>query len=130
MSEGQSHAPEPNAAAWSTYIINSMGEVIRGRWIRGWVGLLYSVYFLVRPAYRQSFAVWTEFAVFYAAFLILYFLVAELTGRRQTVAFVLFFLHAFLYYSLNHDAYVIFVYPFAMLCLFVSRLRTLFLVLI
>ena len=44
--------------------------------------------------------------------------------------FVLFFLFAFLYYPLNHDAYVIFVYPFAMLCLFVSRLRTLFLVLI
>ena len=99
MSEGQSHAPEPNAAAWSTYIINSMGEFIRGRWIVRWVGLLYSVYFLVRPAYRQSFAVWTEFAVFYAAFLLLYFLVAELTGRRQTVAFVLFVLHAFLYPS-------------------------------
>jgi two-component system, NarL family, sensor histidine kinase DesK len=129
MSAGQSHAPERNAAAWSTYIINSMREFIRGRWIVRWVALLYSVYFLVKPAYRQSFAVWTEFAVLYAAFLILYFLVAELTGRRQTVAFVLFFLHAFLYYSFSEEAYGVFVYPFAMLCLFVPRLRTLFLVL-
>ncbi len=88
------------------------------------------LYFFVMPAYRHSFAVWMEFAVFYAAFLILYFLVAELTGRRQTVAFVLFFLFAFLYYPLSQEAYVIFVYPFAMLCLFLTRLRTLFLVLI
>jgi uncharacterized membrane protein len=71
-----------------------------------------------------------EFAVFYAAFLILYFLVRELTGRRQAVAFVLFFLITFLYYPLNPEAYAMFVYPFAMLCLFLSRLRTLFLVLI
>jgi two-component system, NarL family, sensor histidine kinase DesK len=129
MSEGQSHAPERNEAAWSTLIINSMREFIRGRSIVRWVGLLYSVYFFVKPAYRQSLAVWTEFAVLYAAFLILYFLVAELTGRRQTEAFVLFFLHAFLYYSFSEEAYGVFVYPFAMLCLFVTRLRTLFLVL-
>jgi two-component system sensor histidine kinase DesK len=71
-----------------------------------------------------------EFAAFYAAFLTLYFLVAELTGRRQTVAFVLFFIVVFLYYPLNQDAFVMFVYPFAVLCLFLTRLRTLFLVLI
>ena len=94
------------------------------------MALLYSAYFFFMPAYRQPFAVWMEFAVFYAAFLILYFLVGELTGRRQTVAFVLFFLIVFLYYPLNQDAYVIFVYPFAVLCLFLTRLRTLFLVLI
>jgi len=82
------------------------------------------------PAYRHSFAVWMEFAAFYAAFLTLYFLVAELTGRRQTVAFVLFFIVVFLYYPLNQDAFVMFVYPFAVLCLFLTRLRTLFLVLI
>ena len=70
-----------------------------------WVALLYAVYFFAMPAYRHSFTVWTESAVLYAAFLILYFLVAELTGRRQTVAFVLFFLFAFLYYPLNHEAY-------------------------
>jgi two-component system sensor histidine kinase DesK len=73
--------------------------------------------------------VWTEFAVLYAAFLILYILVAELTTRRQKIAFALFFLHAFLYYSFSEDAYGVFVYPFAMLCLFVTRLRTFFLVL-
>ncbi len=92
-------------------------------------GLLYSAYFFVRPAYRHSFAVWMEFAVFYAALLVLYFLVAELTGRQQRVAFVLFFLIAFLYYPLDPDASGMFVYPFAMLCLFLGRLRTLFLVL-
>ena len=130
MSEGQSHAPERNAAASGTHITDSKREFVRGRWIVRWVALLYSAYFFVMPAYRHSFAVWMEFAVFYAAFLILYFLVAELTGRRQTVAFVLFFLIAFLYYPLNQEAYAMFVYPFAMLCLFLSRLRTLFLVLI
>jgi two-component system sensor histidine kinase DesK len=46
------------------------------------------------------------------------------------VAFVLFFLVVFLYYPLNQGAYVVFVYPFAVLCLFLTRLRTLFLVLI
>ncbi len=130
MSEGQSHAPEQNAAASGTRITGSMRGFVRDRSIVRWVAVLYAGYFFVTPAYRHSFAVWVQFAVFYAAFLILYFLVAELTGRRQTVAFVLFFLFAFLYYPLNHDAYVIFVYPFAMLCLFVSRLRTLFLLLI
>ena len=130
MSEGQSHAPEQNAAASGTRITGSKRGFILGRSIVRWVALLYAAYFFVVPAYRHPFAVWLEFAVFYAAFLILYFLVAELTGRLQTVGFVLFFLFAFLYYPLNHEAYVIFVYPFAMLCLFVSRLRTLFLVLI
>ncbi|MGC2233788.1 MAG: sensor histidine kinase, partial [Candidatus Acidiferrum sp.] len=90
---------------------------------------LYSAYFFFIPAYRHSFAVWMEFAVFYAAFVLLYFLVAELTGRRQAVAFVLFFFIVFLYYPLNQQAYVVFVYPFAVLCLFLSRLRTLLLVL-
>ena len=46
------------------------------------------------------------------------------------MAFVLFFLLAFLYYPFNQDAYVMFVYPFAMLCLYLTRLRTLFLALI
>ena len=130
MSEGQSHAPEQHAAASGTHITVSKREFVRGRSIVRWVALLYAAYFFVIPAYRHAFAAWVESAVFYAAFLILYFLVAELTGRRQTVAFVLFFLFAFLYYPLNHEAYVIFVYPFAMLCLFVRRLRTLFVVLI
>jgi two-component system, NarL family, sensor histidine kinase DesK len=130
MSEGQLHEPERNAPAAGRHITDSKRKFVRGRWIARWVALLYAAYFFVMPAYRHSFAVWMEFAVFYAAFLILYFLVAELTGRRQTVAFVLFFLLTFLYYPLNQDAYVIFVYPFAMLCLFFSRLRTLFLVLI
>jgi two-component system sensor histidine kinase DesK len=42
---------------------------------------------------------------------------------------VLFFLIVFLYYPLNQQANVVFVYPFAVLCLFLSRLRTLLLVL-
>jgi two-component system sensor histidine kinase DesK len=46
------------------------------------------------------------------------------------VAFVLFFLVAFLYYPLNQQADVIFLYPFAVLCLFLTDLRTLFLALI
>lgn len=100
------------------------------RWIVRWVALLYSVYFFVKPAYGHSFAVWMKFTVCYAAFLLLYFLVAEFTGRRQRVAFVLFFLIAFLYYSLSQEAYGVFAYPFATLCLYLSRLRTLFLVLI
>jgi two-component system sensor histidine kinase DesK len=130
MSERQSDAPERDAAASGTHIADSKREFVRGRSIVRWAGLLYSAYFFFMPAYRHSFAVWMEFVVFYAAFLILYFLVAELTGRRQTVAFVLFFFVVFLYYPLNQEAYVILVYPFAVLCLFLTRLRTLFLVLI
>jgi two-component system, NarL family, sensor histidine kinase DesK len=130
MSERQSYAPERTAATSDVHITGSNREFLRGRWIVRWVGLLYSVYFFVAPAYGHSFAVWMKFAVAYTAFLVLYFLVAELTGRRQEVAFVLFFLIAFLYYLLSRDAYGVFVYPFAMLCLFVPRLRTLFLVLI
>jgi two-component system, NarL family, sensor histidine kinase DesK len=130
VSEPQSDPPERDAAASGTHITDSKRGFVRGRSIVRWAGLLYSAYFFVMPAYRHSFAVWMEFAVFYAAFLILYFLVAELTGRRQTVAFVLFFLFIFLYYPLNQQAYVLFVYPFATLCFFLTRLRTLFLVLI
>jgi two-component system, NarL family, sensor histidine kinase DesK len=129
MSEGQSHAPERNAAVSETHITGSKREFLRGRSIVRWVALLYSAYFFFIPAYRHSFGVWMEFAVFYAAFVLLYFLVAELTGRRQDVAFVLFFFIVFLYYPLNQQAYVVFVYPFAVLCLFLSRLRALLLVL-
>lgn len=93
------------------------------------VALLYSAYLFLIPAYWHSFAVWMECAAFYAAFLILFFLAAKGTGRRQTVAFVLFFLLAFLYYPVSQRAYAVFVYPFAMLCLYISRLRTLFLAL-
>ena len=128
MSEG--HGRSPDAAETGTHIAGSMRGFFRGGWIVRWVALLYSVYFFVAPAYRHPLAVWMEFAALYAAFLLLYFLAAELTGRRQTVTFVLFFLIAFLYYSRSEEAYGVFVYPFAMLCLFVMRLRTLFLVLI
>jgi two-component system, NarL family, sensor histidine kinase DesK len=130
MGERQSHTAEPSAAASGTHITDSNRRFLRGRWIVRWAGLLYSACFFFTPAYRHSFAVWMEFAVFYAAFVVLYFLVVELTGRRQAVAFALFFLVVFLYYPFNRQAYVIFVYPFVVLCLFLSRLRTLFLVLI
>jgi hypothetical protein len=129
MSGGQPHAPERNAETSGRHITDSKREFVRGRSIVRWVASLYAGYFFVMPAYGHSFGVWAKFAVFYAAFLILYFLVAELTGRRQTVAFALFFLIVFLYYPLNHEAYVPFVYPFAMLSLSLSRLRDLFLVL-
>jgi two-component system, NarL family, sensor histidine kinase DesK len=130
MSEGQPYTPEPNWAASGTHITASRREFVRGRWIVRWIALLYAAYFFVTPAYGHSFAVWTEFAAFYAAFGILYFLVAVLRGRRQVVVFVLFFAAIFVYYPLNPDAYVLFVYPFAMLCLFLSRLPTLFVMLI
>jgi two-component system, NarL family, sensor histidine kinase DesK len=130
MSEGESRAAERNAAALAAHITDSKREFVRSRWIVRCVALLYSLYFFGMPVHRHSFTVWVEFAVFYAAFLILYFFVAELTGRRQTVAFVLFFLIPFLYYPLNREAAGMFVYPFAVLCLFLNRLRTLFLVLI
>ena len=116
--------------ALNTHFTDLTRGFLRGRSIVRWSGLLYSACFFFTPAYRHSFAVWMKFAVFYAAFLILYFLVGALTGRRQIVAFVLFFVIVFLYYPLNQDAYVILVYPFAVTCLFVSRLRTLLLVLI
>ncbi|HEY6465836.1 MAG TPA: sensor histidine kinase [Candidatus Acidoferrales bacterium] len=121
---------ERNTGMSVTHLSDSKWDLATGRWVVRWVALLYSAYFFFTPAYRQSFAVWAGFAVFYAAFVTLFFLVVGLTGRRQTVAFVLFFLVAFLYYPLNREAYVIFVYPFAVLCLFLTRLRTLFLVLI
>jgi two-component system, NarL family, sensor histidine kinase DesK len=130
MSEGRPHRAERNGAASGKRITDSKRRFIRGRWIVRWVALVYSAYFFFTPAYRHAFPVWAEFAVFYAVFVILYLRVAELTGRRQTVAFGLFFLIVFLYYPLNQPAYVIFVYPFAVLCLFLSRLRSLFLVLI
>lgn len=110
-------------------IVNSKRQFVRGRLIVRVMALLYSVYFFVMPAYGHSFAVWVECAFFYAVFLNLYFLVEHLAGRQQTVAFVLFFLFPFLYYPLTPYAAGVFVYPFAMLCLFLSRLRMLFLVL-
>jgi len=130
MSEGRNYPRVEKTAAAGAQGSDAMRGFFQRRWIVRWVALLYSVYFFVAPAHRHSIAVWMEFAVFYAAFLILYFLVAELTGHRQSVAFVLFFLIAFVYYWRSEQAYGVFVYPFAMLCLFTARLRTLFLVLV
>ncbi len=129
MSKEQLHAAERIAAGSGAHITDTKRKFLRGRWIVRWVALLYAAYLFAIPAYRHSPAVWIEFAVLYAAFVTLYFLVAELAGRRQTVAFVFFFLFVFFYYPLNQQAHVLFVYPFAMLCLFLVRLRTFFLVL-
>jgi two-component system, NarL family, sensor histidine kinase DesK len=126
MSRGQLQAPERIAAH---PITDAKRQFVLGRWILRSVGLAYAAYFFFWPAYRHPLVVWVECAVFYAAFLILFFLAAELTGRRQTAAFCFYFLIAFLYYPFNQQAYAVFVYPFAMLCLFLTRLRTLFLVL-
>jgi len=115
MSERRSHSPERAAAASGTHIADSRREFVRGRWIVRAVALLYSAYLSLMPTYRNSFAVWMECAAFYAAFLIPFFLAAKATGRRQTVAFVLFFLLAFLYYPVSQRALAVFVYPFAML---------------
>jgi two-component system sensor histidine kinase DesK len=130
MSGWRLYAPEQETAASGSHITGLKQGLFRARWIVRWVGLLCSGYFFFTPAYRQPFGIWMKFAIFYAAFLILYFLVGMLKGRRQAVVFVLFFLIVFLYYPLNQGAYVIFVYPFAVLCLFVTRWRTLLLVLI
>ncbi len=131
MSEGQPRA-ERNAAAPGAPT-TGLNLEFRGRSVLRWLGLLYSVYFFLVLAYGHPFAVWMEVAVCYAGFLVLYYLVANLTERPQIAAFVLFFLMAFVYYPLgfrlNDDASAIFVYPFAMVCLFLTRLRTVFLVL-
>lgn len=129
MSEERPYSPERNAAPSGTHIGGSRRKFIRSRSIVRWVGVMYSATFFIMPSYRHSIMFWMEFAVLYAAFLTLYFLVFELTGRRQTIAFALFFLITFLFYPLNHQAYAMFVYPFAVLSLFLGRLRTLFLVL-
>jgi len=130
MNEPGLQAPEPGIVAERARGADPTRGFFRGRWIVRWVALLYSVYFFVEPAYGHSLAVWIKFGLCYAAFLILYFLAAELTGRRQAVALALFFAIAFVYYSLSRDAYGVFVYPFGMLCLFVSRLRNLIVVLV
>jgi two-component system sensor histidine kinase DesK len=109
--------------------LDSRQEFARGRSILRWVSLLYSAYFFVMPYYRHSLSVWIAFALFYAAFLALYFLVLELTGRRQQIALALFFLLGFIYYPFNSHAAGTFVYSFALLAFFVGRLRTLFVVL-
>lgn len=129
MSEGRAHALERNTAAPESHVTDSRRKFVYVRLIVRGVALLYAAYMFGAPAYRHSIAVWMECAVFYVAFLVLFYLTAEWTGRRQRVAFVLYFLFAFLYYPVNQSASAIFVYPFAMLCLFLGRLRTIFLVL-
>ncbi len=130
MGDGHSHASARDTTASDAHITAWKDRFVRGRSIVRWVAALYAAYFFVMPAYRHPFAVWMEFAFCYAVFVSLYFLAVELTGRRQAVTFVLFFAAVFLYYRLNQDAYVLFVYPFAVLCLFLTRLRTLFVVLV
>jgi hypothetical protein len=87
-SEWQRHGPERKAAAPGTHIAASKRKFVRGRPVVRWLAMLYFAYFFFMPAYRHSFAAWMEFTDFYAAFVLLYFLVAELTGRLLTVAFV------------------------------------------
>jgi two-component system, NarL family, sensor histidine kinase DesK len=130
MSQVRSYAAERNVAASGSRISDSKRGFVLGRSIVRGVALLYSAYLILMPAYRRPFAVWMECALFYAAFLILFFLVAKLRGRWQTVAFGLFFLVLFLYYPRNQEAFPLFGYPFAVLCLFLTRLRALFLALI
>ncbi|HEY6447691.1 MAG TPA: sensor histidine kinase [Acidobacteriaceae bacterium] len=126
MSTGASQPPARNLAA---RLSGAKRDFLRGRWIVRAVALLYAAWFFLSPAYRHSFALSMECALFYAAFLVFFFLAAELSGHRQTVALVLFFLLTFLYYPFSHNAYGVFIYPFAIFCLSVRRLRTLFLVL-
>ena len=125
---GRQSAKEQIAA--SGHITDSKRDFVRGRSILRWVALLYSGFVFVMPAYRHTLGVWIEFMALYGVFLVLFFLVAKLKGRRQNIAFALFFLFVFLYYPLNRESYVLFVYPFAVLCLSLSHLRTLFVVLV
>lgn len=104
-------------------------RLISGRSIVRGAALAYAAYLFFLPAYRHPAAVWMECAAFYSAFVTLFFIAAEMTGRRRNVAFVLYFLFTFLYFPVNREAAGLFVYPFAMLCLFLTRLRTVFLVL-
>jgi len=129
MGDRHPHAAQATAAASVEHITDARREFVRGRWIVRGVALLYSACMFGLPAYRHPLSVWMECTAFFAVFLVLFFLVAELAGRRQMIAFVLFFLFAFLYYPLNQNAGAIFLFPFAMLCLSVSRLRTLLLLL-
>jgi len=102
---------------------------ISGRSIVRGVALAYAAYLFFLPAYRQSVAVWAVCTAFYTTFVVLFFLAAGLAGRLHTLAFMLYFLFAFLYFPVNPKAAGVFVYPFAMLCLFLTRLRVVFLVL-
>ena len=114
--------------AWG--LLASKREFFSGRWVVRSVALLYSAYLFVVPAYGHSPVVWLGFAAFYGLFLVVYYLVGELTGQQQAAAFGLFFVIAFAYYPLHPGGYAIFIYPFATLCLFLHRLRTVFLVLL
>ena len=116
--------------AWHALLFGSKREYFSGRWVVRSAALLYSVYLFLVPAYGHPLAVWIGFTTFYAVFLLTYYLVGKLAGRRQAAAFAFFFAIAFAYYPLNPGGYAIFIYPFATLCLFLHRLRTLFLVLL
>jgi two-component system, NarL family, sensor histidine kinase DesK len=129
MSEALPPASERNTGGSGAPVADAKRKLVPVRSIARGVGLLYSLYFLVTPIRRHSVAVWIEFAIFYAAFLTLYRLVGRLRGRRQGLAFVLFFLIGFFYYPLNPDAAGVFVYAFVVLCFFLDRLSILFLVL-
>ena len=115
--------------AWAD-LLGSKRELFSGRFVVRSVALLYSMYLFAVPAYGRPLAVWLGFTAFYAVFLLTYSLAGKLTGRGQAAAFGLFFVIAYVYYPLNPAGYAIFIYPFATLCLFLHRLRTLFLVLI
>jgi two-component system, NarL family, sensor histidine kinase DesK len=130
MSEGESRAVGPEAVADGAHSSGAKRKFAHVRSIARGVGLLYSAYFFVMPIRRHSTAIWIEFALFYAVFITLFFLVARLHGRRQAVAFVLFFLLGFLYYPLNQDTAGVFVYAFAVLSLYIDRFSILFLVLL
>jgi two-component system, NarL family, sensor histidine kinase DesK len=117
-------------SAWGVQLLSSERDFFSGRWVVRFVALLYSAYLFFEPAYGRTLTVWLGFTTFYAAFLVVYYLVGQLTGRRQAAAFAFFFVIAFAYYPLNPGGFAIFVYPFATLCLFLHRLRTLFLVLV
>jgi len=104
-------------------------EFNRGRKLLRWAALIYTLDFFIKPLDRHSWAVWIEFAVFYALFLALYFLTTTVTGRKQQIVLGLFFLLGFLYYPFDHGSVGVFVYAFVMSAFYVRHLRNLFLVL-
>lgn len=94
-----------------------------------WVSLLYSGFFFIEPYYHRTLAHWLWFAVFYAAFLVLYFTIPVARGRLQQVLFALFFALGFVYFPFNTGASGVFVYPIVMLAFILRSTRTYLLVL-
>ncbi len=79
-----------------------------------YVSLLYSAFFFETPYYHPSAGRWIGFAVFYAAFLFLYFGISMVRARWRKVMLVSLFLLGFVYVPFSQSAAGIFVYAVVM----------------